>query len=118
MLSGVCLVQCLVAPLLVVLFPSAFAAFLDGESFHRALVFVVIPVSILGMVMGCRRHRQWEVLVPAVAGLLAVVTAAVGGEEQFGFFGEKSITLSGAGLLAIAHILNYRLCQRLRACPC
>lgn len=117
-LSVLCVVQCLIAPLMLVLFPSVFAAFLAGEQFHQILALVIVPVSLVAMFVGCRKHRQWEMLIPAGLGLAAIVGAVVAGEAVLGEAGEVGLTLLGAALLALAHVINFRLCRRHLACHC
>ena len=46
-LSLLCVVHCLVTPIAIVMFPALGATFLEDESFHYALLFVVLPISLL-----------------------------------------------------------------------
>lgn len=115
--SVVCLVQCLMAPILLLLIPSLGGSLLyDGELFHRLLAAVVVPLSGIAFFLGCRRHRRKRVIIPGVLGLAAVVTAAVLGYRILGVAGEMAMTLAGVALLTVAHVLNYRLCRRPEVC--
>ncbi|MDX1570318.1 MAG: MerC domain-containing protein [Xanthomonadales bacterium] len=116
-ISGLCLVQCLATPLLLIFLPVIGGSVLHGEQFHRVLVFVILPTSVVAFVMGCWQHRRWGVLVPASIGLAMIITAAVLGYERLGMTWETIITLIGTLFLAWAHLQNYRLCRDPAICP-
>jgi len=117
-LSVVCAVHCLALPVLAVMTPAIMGYFITDESFHRWLAFVVIPFSLIALTMGCRHHKNFTVAMLGVSGLLVLVFAAAFGHDLLGETGEKVATLFGAGLIAIAHYRNYRLCQQQRSCDC
>ena len=115
--SALCLAQCLLTPLLLVLVPALTGSLLfDGEFFHRLLVVVILPLSGVAFFIGCRQHRHLKVLIPAGLGIAAISVAAILGYARLGIIGEMAVTLTGAGLLAWAHLLNYRLCRRPGVC--
>lgn len=111
-LSLVCAVHCLALPVLAVMTPAIMGYFITDESFHRWLAFVVIPFSVFALTMGCRRHRRNAVVILGASGLLMLLFAAAFGHDILGEAGEKVATLIGAGLIALAHYRNYRLCQQ------
>ncbi len=114
-LSGLCLAQCLLLPVLVTVLPSSVAAFFGDEWFHLALIFLVLPVSLIAFASGYRRHQRPQVLLPAVLGLSALVAAAAL-HDSLGATGSRVVTLLGAMSLALAHWINYRLCRRIVQC--
>lgn len=114
-LSGLCAIHCLVLPLLIVMLPSLASLPLNDERFHLWMVFAVIPISIFALFLGCRRHKNYQVLGFGVVGLVLLVTAILG-EEIFGEIGEKGFTLAGAAIIAFGHFRNYRLCQQHDEC--
>lgn len=117
-ISVVCAVHCLALPIVTVMYPSLIGYFFAEESFHRWLSFVVLPLSVTALWMGCRHHKSVRVSTLGAAGLLVLVFAALFGHDVLGEAGEKVATVIGAGLIAIAHYLNFRLCLAHRNCSC
>lgn len=116
-LSALCLAQCLLLPVAATAAPSLAGSILSDEVFHQLLVWFILPVSILAFGIGCRRHRHMPVLIPAILGVAAIVAAVVMGHEgTLGQLGARGLTLLGAGLLATAHFLNFRLCRQPGLC--
>lgn len=109
--SVACMLHCLVTPLLLVVLPVLSSSVLPGEALHRALVLVVVPMSLVALYLGCRRHRDRAVLALGGLGLVLLVGVAVVGEELLGEGGERIGTLLGGAALAAGHLRNYRLCR-------
>ncbi|MDG1232541.1 MAG: MerC domain-containing protein [Pseudomonadales bacterium] len=110
-LSVVCAIHCLLLPLALVLIPSIAVLPIADERFHQLLVVLVLPTSLFALTIGCRRHRQWRVMVCGALGLTVLFLTVLAGHEMLGEFGEKSLTLLGAILVAISHIINFRQCK-------
>lgn len=117
-LSALCVVHCLVMPLTAVLVPSFLALGVENELVHLWLIAAVIPLSLFALTLGCRKHRDKWVLVIGALGLLTLCLAALLGHDLLGELGEKSLTLSGATLIAISHIRNFSLCRDESSCGC
>lgn len=111
LISGICLFHCLLTPLAILLFPIVSLAFTTDESFHRMLLWLVLPTSVCAFSLGCFRHKDRGVLVLGSAGLIQMVLAAYLGHEALGETGERIATTAGALTLAMGHIRNYRLCR-------
>ena len=62
-LSGLCLLHCLALPILVAIYPVAFAVSLSEEFFHWAMVMMAIPISIASLFIGCQKHKKRQVLL-------------------------------------------------------
>ena len=112
-LSTVCAVHCLLMPVAVVMLPSLAALPFADEHFHILLVFFVLPLSIVALTMGCRKHRSWRVMAVGLSGLVLLVGAALVGPDLFGELTEKTATVVGAGLVALSHVMNYKKCRAL-----
>ena len=95
-LSALCAIHCLALPIALTMLPVIATIPLGDESFHKALLFLVIPASAIGLTLGCRRHRQWLVMFWGVSGLLVMTFAALFGHDLFGEALEKVATLFGA----------------------
>ncbi|MEM8497161.1 MAG: MerC domain-containing protein [Pseudomonadota bacterium] len=117
-LSALCVVHCLVMPLTAVLLPSLLAIGVEDELLHLWLVAAVIPLSVFALTLGCGKHRDKWVLGTGAFGLLILCLAALLGHDLLGEIGEKSLTLSGAALVAISHIRNFSLCREAPSCEC
>ena len=111
--SGLCAVHCLLLPLVVIAFPLLGAFAIDDTWFHRLLLFVIVPVSVVALAMGFRRHRDATVVVTGVAGILVLTVVAVAGHDLLGLTGERWATTGGGVLLAAGHLLNMARTRRL-----
>ena len=116
-LSIACTLQCLALPLMAVFLPTAMALYLGDEQFHLWMLVVVVPISLFGLTSGCRKHRDLRIMLLGVFGLAILVFSALFGHETLGEIGEKTTTTLGACLIAAGHILNHRLCQKVK-CRC
>ena len=110
-LSLLCVVHCLVTPIAIVMFPALGATFLDGESFHFALLFLVLPISLFSLGLGCRKHGHRDILLIGIFGLFVLSLILLVGEETLGELGEKLSTVFGAVIVASAHFRNFKACQ-------
>ena len=103
--------HCLVTPTAIVMFPALGATFLDGESFHFALLFLVLPISLFSLGLGCRKHGHRDILLIGIFGLFLLSSILLVGEETLGELGEKLSTVFGAVIVASAHFRNFKACQ-------
>jgi len=117
-LSVVCTVHCLAMPLALVLLPAITALSLNDEAFHLWMLIAMLPFSAYGLTMGCRKHGLYRTLSVGGIGLLLLAVVSFGGHEMFGEALEKTLTIIGAGTIALAHFWNYRLCQKQENCGC
>lgn len=102
-LSAVCMVHCLLPPLLVVV-PSALVLHAVTETYvHWLLLGIALPVSGLALVNGARRHgRRWAL----GAGMVGLTLLLLGASEFLGHGSEVPLTVAGAGSLVMAHLVN------------
>ncbi len=111
--SLICAVHCLFLPVFVVTFPTIAATIFGQEAFHQILAYFIIPISFLGLFMGCRKHKNLLVKIIGYGGLSILGLTAVLGHGTLGEVGEKIFTLVGSFAIATAHVRNYLLCQGL-----
>ncbi|WP_461538577.1 MerC domain-containing protein [Spongorhabdus nitratireducens] len=116
-LSFLCLAHCLALPLILVMLPSLTVLNLENELFHLGMVVIVVPTSLYALTLGCKKHKNYQLLGIGLAGL-AFLLAAVIGEEMVGEFGEKALTMMGSLLIAYGHFRNYQLCRHAEDCSC
>ena len=110
-LSGTCMVHCLVLPLLVTVFPIAQGSLLDEQQFHLVMLLLILPTSLIALTIGCRKHKDRLTLVLGTIGLSVLTFTALFGHDVFGYQGERIVTTLGGLVLALAHIQNFRCCR-------
>ena len=111
-LSVLCVAHCLLTPIVIVMLPALGATFLEDERFHYALLFLVLPTSLVSLGLGCRKHGHFEILAIGVTGLFILSLTLILGDDLLGETGEKISTVAGALIIAVAHIRNFRACQK------
>jgi len=110
--SAICAIHCLFLPLFLGVFPALSATMFGEESFHQLLLWFVIPLSIISLSLGCKKHKSWFVGLLGLFGLAVLILAATLGHDGLGESGERIATLVGASAIAIAHFRNYFLCRK------
>ena len=110
-LSAICAVQCLALPIAMLFLPSLSVLPVSEELFHTLLLYLVIPVSIFAMVMGCKKHKSYNIIFYGALGLSILLVSAIYGHDLFGESGEIAATLVGASVLSFGHIKNQKLCK-------
>ena len=109
--STACGVHCILLPALLVTGTVLPASFLGDESFHRAMLWVILPTAILAFGIGCWRHKDRWVLALGMIGMTGMVLAAFVLHDIIGETGERIATVLSAGVLIVAHYRNYQLCR-------
>lgn len=106
-LSGSCLLHCLLLPVALVAAPSLAVWLGETEtSVHWMLFAVALVVSGWALMAGVLRHGVWLVVTVGAVGLLVMAVAAA---HLFGRGLEVALTLIGASIVALAHVVNLRL---------
>lgn len=114
LLSGMCLLHCLVLPIAFTLLPIfSINALVDDELFHQLILWLVIPISTIALFIGCFKHRNFAITGCGVVGMTILILVAFWGHDVFGEFNEKLATSAGGLILAFSHFLNFRACQSL-----
>lgn len=109
-LSGLCVVHCLVLPLLVP-FLTTLAAFADSEWTHVILAALILPTVIFAAWRGYAKHGQSIVVYLLVSGLFAVLAALFAGEHFSNEPLEAGMTTLGSILLIAGHWQNHKHCK-------
>jgi hypothetical protein len=110
-LSGLCLFHCLALPFLLVSLP-AISAFSEGH-LHAQMLILAIPVSVIALTFGFRRHASRYILGFGVLGMLLLVIGGTIAHSYYGLVADRAFSLSGALVLAVTHYFNSR---RIRHC--
>lgn len=116
-LSLLCTIHCLFSPLAATLLPAMILIPLEDEIFHQLMVLVVVPVSAFALLMGCKKHGRYQVLLTGCTGLLLLGAVAIFGHDLVGEMLEKMLTVVASIIIALGHVWNYHLCQH-QHCDC
>ena len=106
-LSFLCIIHCLAFPALAATLP-ILGIVSESEWIHKLLVTLAIPVSILSFAFNnCKMSRLFFVSFAVTGFFLLIAGAFFELLETY----ETPLTVSGAMLLAIAHIYRWKMHQ-------
>ena len=111
-LSGLCLLHCLALSLAAVAAPVVVGLGFDGGWTHVVMLALVIPLSAVALPRGYREHRRNAVLWLGGAGLTLLVLGATLGHHVYGPVADTALTMAGAVVLGLAHVMNALWCGR------
>jgi hypothetical protein len=108
-LSVLCILHCLLLPIMVITIPSMASLFFVHEAFHAWMVMTVIPVSAMALYSGWKEHRVVKIGAIGFMGLLLLSCAAFLGHDFLSESSEVFLTVIGTTVITLAHIWNYVL---------
>ena len=108
--SVACALHCLLLPVAVIFLPAISSTFLGSEDFHKALLYFVIPSSIIALSLGCKMHGKYDVYLYGIFGIATLLIASIFGHDYLGENGETVLTIIGAGIISLGHLKNQKLC--------
>lgn len=112
-LSSLCVVHCILTPLLLVALPSLSGlALLEDETFHELILLFVVPIGLMALLAGFRHHKSKSVFVIGVLGLVVLAVAASLPHDIVSETGETLLTVAASVLIVFAHIRNFSLRHR------
>ncbi|MCC5862836.1 MAG: MerC domain-containing protein [Gammaproteobacteria bacterium] len=114
LLSGVCVLHCILTPVAIALLPLLTLGIGGDEHFHELMLFIVLPVSTLGLALGWRQHRRAGVLLGGVAAMALLTFAGTWGHDNLSHALEATLTVIGSLALAAVHLVNYRFLRHRR----
>jgi uncharacterized membrane protein YozB (DUF420 family) len=115
--SALCIVHCLLTPVLLSL-SAVFVHFIPSEErVHRPLAVFIALIGAVALVRGIRQHRKMRVLYLMAAGLACVFFAAWFGDRLPGHWAEVGVTFTGSILMISAHRLNHTFCKDCSCVP-
>lgn len=117
--SGVCVVHCLLVPVVLATLPLwPLASVLHGW-LHPVIALILVPTTLVATVSGYRKHRRKRIVALLMLGLAVVLAAGGWGFVHPGAVVETAMTLAGSGLLVTGHWRNWRAdrcCDEAVAC--
>ncbi len=108
--SGLCLVHCLIAPILLILgLYSANLVFLENEWIHYLLIAPMLIFAVWSMPCGLRIHHK---SIPSFFAVIGIVVFIIGliSAERF----EEILTICASLMLIFAHLYNQYLLNKCR----
>lgn len=111
LLSFVCMLHCLLLPVVVVLGIASEQWFVNDDWTHIIMLGIVIPISGIALIGGWLRHRRLVVLGLGITGIALLAVAALYMHDHVGVWADAIVTSLGGGILAVAHLRN-------RSCGC
>ena len=115
LLSALCIVHCLLLPLVLTFLPVALATALEDEAVHHGLLALVVVSALAAFVPGWRLHRRTSAPLLAALGVALLAGGAFAVPEDAAGPWEMGLTLVGGVVLAAAHGRNRTLCRD--CCP-
>ncbi len=106
--STLCLIHCLLLPVLALALPSLGVHFLHDDSTHYFLAFFVATFCIVAVVPGYLRHNNKRVLTIMLSGL-GLVLFATFAHATLGENWEMPLITAGNLLVVSAHFFNRKL---------
>lgn len=111
-LSAICIVHCLAVPVLVAVLPIAALSFGDSQHFHGVMLWLVVPTSLVGFLLGYRLHHRLGVVAVGAVGIMILAAAANWGHASWTEAVEVTVSVFGSLILAAAHWRNFREVRR------
>jgi len=111
-LSAICIVHCLAVPLLIAGLPIVALTFGNSEHFHGVMLWLVVPTSVLGFVLGYRIHQRSGLVALGAIGVAVLASVAIWGHDVWTGGVEVMVSVAGSLLLGSAHWLNFRAVRR------
>lgn len=113
--STICAIHCALLPIVLATIPALSHISAENHAFHIALVFIIVPMSLVAAFLGCSKHKDKLVLSGIGLGLSLLVLTALFGHDIAGETGEKIGTVIASIMLSLSHWRNYKLCRE-KAC--
>ena len=108
--SSLCILHCLLLPVLLVAYPIGIVVTFGDEIFHQIMVSVALPLSLVSLYVGYGHHKRRQLIVFGGIALVMLMLPFVLPHELISESGETWLTVTGALILCVAHVINFRLC--------
>jgi hypothetical protein len=112
--STICLIHCLLTPVIISLFPDILPYLPGDASVHRLLAIGILLFGLVGFVPGFLVHRRKSLLALIGAGMTLILIVAWQGSLNHVL--ELTLSVSGSLMLVTAHLLNRSFCRDCRSC--
>jgi len=119
MLSGICIVHCILLPLAIVFFPFLSVALAQGESIEWAFIGFSIVVAVFAMLQGYIYHKKPIPYILAAIGFGTFIAAKMASDRAlfFSVFTSVIVYVAAGGSILLAHYLNHKFMHSAK-CAC
>lgn len=109
-LSGICILHCILLPLAMIFFPFLTIAIANGESWEWAFIGFSVMIAFFAMVQGYVYHKKPIPYILAIIGFAVFIFAKVLFEHafNFGIFTTTMVYLGAGFSILLAHYLNHK----------
>jgi len=114
--STICVMHCVLTPVLLVVLPLAGLMLLENEMVDRSFAVLAIFISIMAVAPGYRIHGNRKLLTLAAFGVGCLLIAIFAAEHFWGETGDKVFTIFGGTTLVFTHWLNRSFCKSCQTC--
>ena len=84
---------------------------MPDETFHQAMLWLVVPAALLAFGLGCRKHKDMMTIALGGTGIFGMIASTLVLHDLVGESGERLAVLVSTALLVIAHIRNFTCCR-------
>lgn len=105
--SGLCLVHCLLTPILILAFPSYNFSAAKDDSIHEIFAVVIIISLMMAVYPTCRKHGHKDIVVFAALGIILILLGTF--LHSLPETLSHIVVIAGSISLIIAHIKNMRV---------
>jgi MerC mercury resistance protein len=114
--SALCMVHCVLTPVVLSLI-AVWAHYLPSEErFHRILAALIATFGAVAIIGGYRRHRRCRVLLLMSVGLVLIFAGAYWGSRLPSHLAEVAVTMVGSCFMIAGHFLNHTFCRSCARC--
>lgn len=118
-LSSLCLVHCILLPVLLLLLPAVATNFIgDHGTVHTVLFGLVTTAALFAFTPGYRVHRHLGPCLISIVGIGLLFIATFYAHETVGHDGETPLSVVGSLILIAAHFVNHKLCNKCTSHSC
>jgi hypothetical protein len=111
--STLCAIHCAAMPLLLTALPLLGLRFLAHPVIEATMVVLSLFIGMTSLLQGYRRHhRKLIALLLLTVGFVLIFAGHFALPESY----EALATPVGAGIVALSHLVNWRLCRQCRLC--
>ena len=110
-LSGLCMVHCMLLPVVLIAVPLWSTAETLHDWLHPLFLVALLPISLMALVATVDKPQAKSVRVLLGLGLLVIVLASLFRHEEGGRLLETAVTLLGSGMLVTGHWRNGQICR-------
>jgi hypothetical protein len=111
-LSMICLVHCLMTPVLLISLPILARYYIAHPLFHLVLALLIIPVGLVAFYSGYKHHHNFWVLLLGAPGLVIITGVPYLVHQMQLPLSEVLFMSIGSIMMLSAHWINRKSCQQ------